>query len=75
LLRDLISTSAIAEMGTHKGDSMPLLKNAVRITAGALAAGIVLVTLAAGSAGADTVIRKPQSVVDTPDSNVIRKPQ
>ncbi|GAA3686365.1 hypothetical protein C8D87_103596 [Lentzea atacamensis] len=57
---------------------MTLRRNAVRITAGALAAGFVLVTLASGTAGADTVIRKPQSVVgqvDAPDNNVIRKPQ
>lgn len=57
---------------------MPLLRNAARIAAGALAAGFVIVTVAAGSAGADTVIRKPQSVVgqiDAPDNNVIRKPQ
>lgn len=57
---------------------MPLHRNVVRIAAGALAAGIMFVTVAAGSAGADTVIRKPQSVVgqvDAPDTNVIRKPQ
>lgn len=57
---------------------MPLRRNTVRIAAGALAAGIGIITLVSGPAGADTVIRKPQSVVETgvtPDTNVIRKPQ
>lgn len=52
---------------------MPLLSYTAKIAASALVAGIAIVTLSSGSAGADTVIRKPQLVA--PDNNVIRKPQ
>ena len=57
---------------------MPLLRFTAKLAASALVAGIAIVTLSAGSAGADTVIRKPQSVVGqlvAPDNSVIRKPQ
>ncbi|MFC0112377.1 hypothetical protein [Kibdelosporangium aridum] len=57
---------------------MPLRRNAARIASGALATGIMIVTLASGSADASRVIRKPESAVGqvaTLDSNVIRKPE